>query len=124
MFSFIYELFGESPNPEYLTSVFPMVSWLTLFTPLVMAGVYYGVINRSSAGWNLVRHWLLLLLLCAIICFSYALIVPSSVLDNANDYLMYDLLFGLCNAILGSLFLFIASVIIKRFSIFAKNTPF
>ena len=125
MLEFYYNLFGslEGRDPMYSSNVFPILSWCTLFTPFILAAIYYLLINRSTAGYNLMRHWLILVVVSFIFGLGYVLLITSSVITEGANF-GYNITLGIANGFLSALLLLIASLIFKKFSVYATQTPF
>jgi len=123
IFSFLYEIFcGENTDsPEYRDSIFNSVGLLTIFIALIICLLFYLVLGRWKNVWYKLIHWVITIILLAIICFSVAYGIAKSEIGYANGYLIK---FAIFNALF-SIFYFIGlSFICKQFSIFSKHTPF
>ena len=128
MFSALYELFiGENPDlaQEFRGSIFPSVGLLTIVFAIILAAVFYLALGRWRPVWDKRVHWVLTLTLAAIIGFVYAYTQASGTLGGMDDTgtRNYVIQFALFNAVFIALYFLIFSLVLKRFSIYARHTP-
>lgn len=107
---------------------FPQIGMWTLIIAAAFAVVYYFLINhpRFNRWWS----WLIMLAVNAIAAFSYGFAFVSRLVNNVTYDIScmqiepYYFNFGLANAIIATMFFFLISLIIKRFSRNCKHSPF
>jgi len=123
LFNFLYELLcGENADaPEYVDGIFSSVGLLTFFIALAVAFTFYIALGRSSNIWHTGTHWLITLVFNAILGFAVAFLLAKSELGLVDGYLIK---FALINMVFASIYFILFSVILKRFSIYAKRSPF
>jgi hypothetical protein len=121
-------------SQEFEESIYPLVGSITVVIVFFVPVFYYLVLNRNTAMLHRLKHWLIFLVLCTIAIFliSYWMIdsmyqgngFGSYGSDNSStdNSVMWD--FCIKNTILFMIIFFIVSLILKRFSIHAKKTPF
>jgi hypothetical protein len=129
LLSFVNDLYtwilGENPahDPAYEEGVFRTVLFTMIISTGIIAAVFYLLVNRWRAGFNKMKHWLLVLILLGIanglIAMFYA---KSKTAAPSLDAYMYFL--GLVNMVYSMLLFFLFSWLLKRFSIFARYIPF
>lgn len=126
-FRFVYELIGTpqppSETPVYREVIFPNVGLLTIGLSLAMVLIFYYLINRAMgvATFNKVRHWVLFLVLNAILAFIIGIWQANSQAVASHSYIYW---MSTWNAILGLFWFFLFSVLLKRGSTNASTTPF
>jgi len=126
-FRFVYELIGTpqppSETPVYREVIFPNVGLLTIGLSLAMVLIFYYLINRAMgvATFNKVRHWVLFLVLNALLAFAIGLWQTNSQAVASHSYIYW---MSTWNAILGLFWFFLFSVLLKRGSTNASTTPF
>jgi hypothetical protein len=126
-FRFVYELIGTpqppSETPVYREVIFPNVGLLTIGLSLAMVLIFYYLINRAMgvATFNKVRHWVIFLVINALLAFFIGLWQTSSQDVASHSYIYW---MSTWNAILGLFWFFLFSVILKRGSTNASTTPF
>ncbi|MCB2378708.1 hypothetical protein LGH70_13990 [Hymenobacter sp. BT635] len=126
-FRFIYELIGSpqppSETPVYREVIFPNVGLLTIGLSLAMVLIFYYLINRAMgvATFNKVRHWVTFLVANAILAFIIGIWQTNSQEVASHSYIYW---MSTWNAILGLVWFFLFSVILKRGSTNASTTPF
>lgn len=123
IFTSMYEaVIGANPNyPEYREGIFSSVGLFTLVISIVICLLFYVALGRWRPVFHKAGHWVLTLVLVALIAFLLAYFQAKGTLAVADSYTMR---FGLFNALYGALYFILCSFIFKRFSIFAKHTPF
>ncbi|TGE20463.1 hypothetical protein E5K00_20925 [Hymenobacter aquaticus] len=126
-FRFIYELIGTpqppSETPVYREVIFPNVGLLTIGLSLAMVLIFYYLINRAMgvATFNKVRHWVIFLVINALLAFIIGIWQANSQEVASHSYIYW---MSTWNAILGLFWFFLFSVILKRGSTNASTTPF
>ncbi|GGK68099.1 hypothetical protein ACD591_16850 [Rufibacter glacialis] len=125
-FSGLYELFLGRPMPanftnDYREVIFPNTGIQLILISLALVLLYYYVLNRAmSTGLYKPKHWIILLIINAVIAF----IVPiSQVSSNGVETHSYTYTFALVNAILSLILFFIFSLLLKKGSVQAWTTP-
>ncbi|RNI30667.1 hypothetical protein [Rufibacter latericius] len=125
-FSGLYELFLGRPMPanytnDYREVVFPNTGIQLILISLAMVILYYYVFNRvMSTGFYKPKHWIIMLIINAVIAF----IVPiTQVNGNGIETHSYTYTFALVNAILSLILFFIFSLLLKKGSVQAWTTP-
>lgn len=125
-FSGLYELFLGRPMPanftnDYREVVFPNTGLLLLIITLALVVLYYYVFNRvMSTGLYKPKHWVVMLIINAIIAF----VIPiMQVNNNEIDTHSYTYTFALVNAVLSLILFFIFSLLLKKGSVQAWTTP-
>lgn len=123
MFEFLYELLcRQNPDPIYATDIYPYVGIFTLLFALVFAIVFYIVLGRSKPIWDKTVHWMITLIILLIIAFSFAYNHAQKVTDESSDPFFFT--FAMVNTLYAFIYYVLFSLVFKRFSIFAKRTPF
>jgi hypothetical protein len=122
IFSSLYEgLLSANPeNPEYRDSIFPTVGVITLVVSLVIALIFYGGLGRWKPVFHKRWHWVMTLILTAVVGFVLALLFVKDEIGLIDGYTWR---FTFVNALYVGIYFIIFSLILKRFSIFAKHTP-
>ncbi|RYU78947.1 hypothetical protein [Hymenobacter persicinus] len=126
-FRFLYELIGTpqppSETPVYREVIFPNVGLLTIGLSLAMVLIFYYLINRAMgvATFNKLRHWVIFLVINALLAFFIGLWQTSSQEVASHSYVYW---MSTWNAILGLFWFFLFSVLLKRGSTNASTTPF
>ncbi|HEY5408524.1 MAG TPA: hypothetical protein VIJ92_15630 [Ginsengibacter sp.] len=123
IFSTLYEtLAGENPNyAEYRESIFTSVGWLTLITVFIISLIFYVGFGRWKPFFHKLSHWIITLIIVAILGFLFAFMLSRSELGITDSYVIR---FSFFNAIYAVIYFIIFSLLLKRVSIFAKRTPF
>lgn len=124
MFTTLYELFlGQNNDPIYDDEIFTPVGVITLLVALVLAAVFYLGLGRWKPVFHRVSHWVITLVVVLIFAFAYAVWYALDRTGAANtDSYMTGL--GGINLLYASIEFFVFSVLLKRFSIHARRTPF
>ena len=123
MFSLLYELLGgKNDNPVYEESIFPAVGLFTLILSVIFALVFYLLLGRWRPVWDKQKHWLVTIVLLAIV--ASVLAYGQAKTGTAEDGDAYMLTFSMINALYAVVYFVILSLLFKRASIFAKRTPF
>lgn len=122
IFTSMYEaLIGANPDyPEYREGIFSSVGLFTLLLALVVCIIFYAGLGRWKPVFHKPGHWVITLVLVAIISFLLAYFQAKGTLATTDSYTTR---FALFNALYGVIYFIIFSLILKRFSIFAKHTP-
>ncbi|TGE19665.1 hypothetical protein [Hymenobacter elongatus] len=126
-FRFLYELIGTpqppSETPVYREVIFPNVGLLTIGLSLAMVLIFYYIINRAMgvATFNKLRHWVIFLVLNAVLAFIIGIWQANSQAVASHSYVYW---MSTWNAILGLFWFFLFSVLLKRGSTNASTTPF
>ena len=125
-FSGLYELILGRPIPanftnDYREVVFPNTGLMLFIITLAIVLVYYYVLNRvMSTGLYKTQHWVMFLILNAIIAF----IIPiTQVTGNEIETHSYTYMFAFVNVIYSLILFFVFSILLKRGSVQAWTTP-
>lgn len=125
-FKFIYQLFLSAPQPPqarptYWNEIFPTVGLVTVLSALALMIIFYYVINHwlPIAFFRKAWHWVLFMVISAIIGFGYAVSYAHGK-EVEGDY-VYN--FAAVNALYGALFFLIFSFLLRRWSRGASTTP-
>ena len=124
MFTTLYELFlGQNNDPIYDDEIFTPVGVITLLVALVLAAVFYLGMGRWKPVFHRVSHWVITLVLVLVFAFAYAVwyALDRTGAANTDSYMTG---FGGINLLYASIEFFVFSVLLKRFSIHARRTPF
>ena len=123
LFTSLYEVFiGENPDyPEYREGIFSSVGLLTFLLGAVAAAIFYVALGRWKPVFEKPVHWVITLVLTALIGFLLAYTQARGTLGATDSYTMR---FALFNALYAAVYFFLFSILFKRFSIFARHTPF
>lgn len=127
LFRFLYEIIGApqppADTPVYRDVIFPNIGLLNLAVSLALVVIFYYVINRAMgvATFNKGRHWAIFLVLNALIAFGITVWQASAQQVTEHSYIYW---LATWNAILGLLWFFLFSVLLKRGSTNASTTPF
>lgn len=124
IFSSLYQaLIGKNDDPIYEDEIFFTVGLFTLIIALGVAILYYLGIGRWRAVFCHLKHWIVSLFIVLIVTGLLALQQSKSV-TQADAFDAYMVRFAMFNALFAIVGFFIFSLLLKRFSIFAKRTPF
>jgi hypothetical protein len=123
LFTSLYEVFiGENPDyPEYREGIFSSVGLLTFLLGAVAAAIFYVALGRWKPVFEKPVHWVITLVLTALIGFLLAYTQARGTLGATDSYTTR---FALFNALYAVVYFFLFSILFKRFSIFARHTPF
>ena len=123
VFTPVYEvLIGANPlNPEYRDGVFASVGLVSILSSLIICAVFYVALGRWKPVFHKVVHWMITLSICAIIGFSIAYVLTGNEIGTVDGYAMR---FAFINSFYAMIYFSVLSILFKRFSIFAKHTPF
>ena len=124
MFKALYEIIANhNADPVYETQIFPTVGQFTFVFTAVLALIFYLLLGRWKPVWEKTVHWLVTLVAIALAAGFFAVSQARIGTEEENiDSYMYS--FAMANALYAVVFFFILSLLLKRFSIFAKRTPF
>ncbi|MBC6991500.1 MULTISPECIES: hypothetical protein [Hymenobacter] len=126
-FRFLYELIGTpqppSETPLYRDVIFPNVGLLTLGISLGLVLIFYYLINRAMgvATFNKVRHWVIFLVINALLAFVVAIWQAHAQQAAEHSYIYW---MATLNAFYGLLWFFLFSIILRKGSTNASTTPF
>ena len=124
IFSNFYEwCIGSNDDPIYRDQVFFTVGLFTLLIALVFSIVFYLGLGRWKPVFYKLVHWIIAMVFLAIIAALLALL-QSKGATKANDFDAYMVRFSLFNVLISVIYYIIFSLLLKRFSIFARHTPF
>ncbi|OCX54270.1 hypothetical protein BEL04_08410 [Mucilaginibacter sp. PPCGB 2223] len=123
LFTGIYELLcGKNPDiPDYRETIYRSVGLLTLVMAIVIGLLFYLVLGRWRNVWYTRIHWVLTVIIAALIGFGLAYGIAKGIIGSADAYLTQ---FALLNGVLLAVYLILLSLFFKRFSIYSKRTPF
>lgn len=121
-FTNMYELFvGPNPDyPEYRSGIFSSVGLVTLIVSIVLCGIFY-YLGYIKPIFHKPVHWIITLILAIVTAFLFAYLQTRGTLTVTDSYTFR---FAIFNALYAALYFFLCSILFKRFSIFAKHTPF
>lgn len=124
IFSLLYEfVIGQNQEyPEYDDTVFTSVGWLTLAAAMLIAFLYYIVLGRMKPIWHHTSHWFITAFITGLLGFAIAFALSKDELQITAD--AYLIRFASFNLLYAMIYYFIASLLLKNFSIFSKRTPF
>ena len=106
----------------YKTDLFSLVGWSTLGVALLLVLVFYYVFNSAlRTGMFRTTHWVLTLALAAGLGAFLANSLSKGHGAEASTYLGY---FMVVNMLVAALWFLIFSVLLKRWSTYARTTPF
>jgi glucan phosphoethanolaminetransferase (alkaline phosphatase superfamily) len=122
MFYILYELIaGQNPDPTYATVVFPFVGLFTLIFVFVTAAVFYLALGRYKPVWDKMIHWAITLIILLVVAFAFALLNAEAETGESSSYVYR---FAFVNVFLAFIYYVVFSLLLKKFSIYAKRTPF
>ncbi|MBE9462231.1 hypothetical protein ACFP1I_13410 [Dyadobacter subterraneus] len=123
MFEFLYELLcGQNPDPIFATDIYPFVGLFTLVFAFVFTLVFYIILGRSRPIWDKTVHWVITMIILLIIAFGFAYNHAQTVTEEEENSFFYT--FAMVNTLYAFIYYILFSILLKRFSIFAKRTPF
>ena len=106
----------------YKTDLFSLVGWSTLGLSLLLVLAFYYVFNSVlRTGMFRTTHWVLMLALAAGLGVLLANTLSKSHGAEASSYLGY---FMVVNLVVAALWFLLLSVLLKRWSTYARTTPF
>jgi len=124
IFSEIYQaLIGKNDDPIYEDEVFFAVGLFTLLIAFVSGIVFYIGLGRWKPLFYGFKHWIITLLLVLTLTGLLALQQSKDATQTAG-FDAYMVRFAMFNALYAVICFIIFSLLLKRFSIFAKRTPF
>ena len=123
LFNSLYEVFiGENPDyPEYREGIFSSVGLMTFLLAAVTAAIFYVGLGRWRPVFEKTAHWFITLAITALLGFLLAYSQARGTLGATDSY---TIRFALFNALYAVIYFFLFSILFKRFSIFARHTPF
>ncbi|GAB3262849.1 hypothetical protein GCM10027347_28860 [Larkinella harenae] len=124
MFVSLYELWlGQNNDPIYADEIFTPVGLITLLVSIALALLFYLVLGRWKSVFYRTSHWAITLVVAGIFGFGYAVwyALDATGAENTDSYMQG---FGAVNLLYALIYFCIFSLLLKRFSIFAKRTPF
>jgi len=123
IFNPIYELLlgVNTTTPDYREDIFTSVGTMTAITASALAALFYLVLGLWKPIWHKRSHWLISLAIAIVLGFYFSFAITSKALGTFDHY---GFKFGWVNAIYAAITFFLCSLGFKRFSIFAKRTPF
>ena len=106
----------------YKTDIFAAVGWSTLGVALLLVLAFYYVFNSAlRTGMFRTTHWVLTLALAAGLGVALAHHFSTSHGAESSTYLGY---FMVVNMVVAALWFLLFSVLLKRWSTYARTTPF
>jgi hypothetical protein len=106
----------------YKTQLFDLVGWSTLGVALLLVVAFYYIFNSAlRTGMFRTTHWVLTLALAAGLGTFLAYNLSKGHGAEAGSYLGY---FMVVNAVVAALWFLLLSVLLKRWSTYARTTPF
>ena len=106
----------------YKTDLFSLVGWSTLGLSLLLVLAFYYVFNSVlRTGMFRTTHWVLMLALAAGLGVLLANTLSKNHGAEASSYLGY---FMVVNLVVAALWFLLLSVLLKRWSTYARTTPF
>lgn len=124
MFETLYELLcGKNDDPTYVTNIFPSVGLFSLIGAVVFAVIFYLLLGRYTHIWYNRKHWIITLIVLLLFAGAFALLNAKSQI-GADSFDSFMVIFSLVNSLYVGLYFFVFSLLLKRFSIHAKRTPF
>lgn len=124
MFTTLYELIlGQNNDPIYRDEIFTPVGTITFFAALLLAALFYLGLGRWKAVFHRPVHWVIALAIMLAFAYGYAV---GYALDRTGEASTDSYMngFGAVNALYASIEFLLFSILLKRFSIFARRTPF
>jgi len=112
--------FVENYYENYMNDVFPSVLIFNILISLIVAAIFYIVLNRINAKFNGIKHWLIFLAFNIIISF---VIAYSTVKSNIDSFESDIWLFAVNNLLLSAIFYYLFSLALKNFSNYARKIP-
>ena len=123
MFEFLYELLcGQNPDPTFATDVYPFVGLFTLIFAITVTFIFYVVLGRNWPVWDKVIHWVITMVILLIVAFYFAFNKAQTATGESEDSFFFT--FSFVNTLYAFIYYILFSILFKRFSIFAKRTPF
>jgi glucan phosphoethanolaminetransferase (alkaline phosphatase superfamily) len=123
IFSSLYELIiGENADfPEYREGIFDSVGLITFIFAIVICLLFFVVIGRLKSLLDRMWHWVVTLVIVAVIAFALAFTQAKGQLGDVDSYLIR---FSIFNAIYSVVYFFIFSLLFQRASVYARHLPF
>lgn len=124
IFTSLYQaLIGKNDDPIYEDEVFFSVGLFTIIIALAVGILFYLGIGRWKAIFCHLKHWIVSLLIVLVVTGLLALQQAKSA-TQAEVFDAYMVRFAMFNALFAIIWFFLFSLLLKRFSIFSKHTPF
>lgn len=124
VFSTLYEWsVGKNNDPIYADEVFYAVGIFSLVIALGCSLLFYLGAGRWKPLFHQLTHWLIVLLVVALLAGLLALQQSKSATQSTVTD-AYMVRFALFNSLFSVACFALFSLLLKRFSIFAKHTPF
>lgn len=124
IFTSLYQaLIGKNDDPIYEDEVFFSVGLFTIIIALAVGILFYLSIGRWKAIFCHLKHWIVSLLIVLVVTGLLALQQAKSA-TQAEVFDAYMVRFAMFNALFAIIWFFLFSLLLKRFSIFSKHTPF
>jgi hypothetical protein len=122
LFRLIYEsLCGKNQElSDYRSHIYSNVGLLTLIIAIVIALFFYLALGRWRMIWYTRTHWVITLVLAALLGFSLAYSIAKTSIGSVDAYLIQ---FAFLNAVLLVVYFIALSLVFKNFSIYSKRTP-
>lgn len=106
---------------DYREVVFPNTGLMLFIITLAIVILYYYVLNRvMSTGLYKTQHWVMFLILNAIIAFIIPVMQVSS---NDIETHSYTYMFAFVNVVYSLILFFVFSILLKKGSVQAWTTP-
>jgi len=126
LFAPLFEFFFYSvpfSDDLYAEGLYSSLGICGVLISLFFAVLFYYIINRPSfSRWY---HWLIILLINFAVAFTLGVVLPQTKFVALGiEYHSEYYVFSLFNALIGSLFYFVISFLIRWWSTNAKRTPF
>jgi drug/metabolite transporter (DMT)-like permease len=122
MFNYLYTLLcGKNINPDYKVHIYPFIGLFTLLFAAGLSFIFYVVLGRLRPIWYKTTHWLVIMVLILLVASSLAFNYAEQMTGGDTPF---TYTFAMVNALYAFIYYVIFSLIFKRFSIYAKRTPF
>ncbi len=123
MFDLLYEytVTSHANLPEMMESVFMTVGIVTFVASIVVAMIYYLLVNRMTDKFDQIVHWFIFLSIALVFAFVFAYAIANPYIDEGNPQ---PVLFWVMNTVYALVYFFVASVLLKKASKFATKIPF
>lgn len=122
MFSYLYTLLcGKTIYPEYKDHIYPFIGLFTFLLAFALAFIFYIIIGRKWTVWYKTTHWIITMVVILFIAFAFAFNYAE---EETGGNTPFDYTFAMVNTLYAFIYYILFSILLKRFSIFAKRTPF